>query len=239
MEQKFKKLVLEAFGKRVVSLLYFGTRAFVGAICDSDYDLMLILNKHNPSDIFKLRKICQGKQFKGLDLNVNFIYLSDIKARGYKNFQLRSLRTDFYNYLESAIVLIGRNIFKQNPTKTSRRILVDLMDFKIQEHYGRCDKMLLQNITEKTLCKNIRKYVKGIIRFILIRENIMTIKDITKYSFKDVFDLAVGNKIFEPTIATKFTFLLKDSSSRKDLEVLESIRRSVYKTYLSLYSKNL
>lgn len=239
MEQKFKRLVLKTFGsKRIVSLLYFGTRAFVGANCDSDYDLMLILDKYNPSDIFKLRKICQNNQFKNLDLNINFLYLSDIKDRGLENFQLRSLRSDFYKYLENAIVLIGNNIFKNNSLKMGRRKLVDLMDFKIQEHYGRCDKMFLQNLKDDTLSKNIRKYVKGIIRFILIRENVMTMEDITKYTFKDIFDLAADSKIFTPSTAAKFETLLKESSDRKNLVVLDSIRRSVYETYLSLYSKN-
>lgn len=238
MEQKFKRLVLKTFGlKRVISLLYFGTRAFVGANCDSDYDFMLILDKYNPSDIFKLRKICQSNQFKNLDLNVNFLYLSDIKVRGRKNFQLRSLRTDFYKYLEGAIVLYGNNIFKSHSLKMSRRKVIDLMDFKIQEHHGRCDKLFLQNLKDEALYKNIRKYVKGIIRFILIRENIMTIKDITKYTFKDVFDLAARSKIFKLSTVAKFTTLLKEDSSKRKLKALDSVRRSVYETYLGLYSK--
>ena len=240
MEQRFKGLILKTFGlKRVTSLLYFGTRAFVGANCDSDYDFMLILDKYNFSDIFKLRKVCQSTQFKGLDLNVNFLYLSDTKARGLENFQLRSLRTDFYEYLENAIVLIGKNIFEKSPIKMNRRELIDLMDFKIQEHYGRCDKLFLQNLKDKTLYTDVRKYVKGIVRFILIRENVMTIKDIIKYSFKDVFDLAAHSKIFTPSTAAKFAVLLSNYSGKKSLGVLDSIRRSVYESYLSLYSKNL
>jgi len=191
-------------------LLYFGTRAFVGANCDSDYDFMLILDKYNPTDIFKLRKVCQSTQFKDLDLNVNFLYLSDIKARGFRNFQLRSLRIDFYKYL----------------------------DFKIQEHYGRCDKMFLQNLKDEILYKNIKKYIKGIIRFILIREDVMTFSDITKYSFNDIFDLAADSKIFTPSTSAKFTSLSKDYSGKKSLEVLDSVRRSVYETYLNLYSNN-
>ena len=239
MEQKFKRLVLKTFGlKRIASLLYFGTRAFVGANCDSDYDFMLILDKYNPLDIFKLRKVCQGTQFRGLDLNVNFLYISDMKARGLENFQLRSLRTDFYKYLENAIVLVGKNIFKNNSLKMSRKKLIDLMDFKIQEHYGRCDKMFLQNHIDEILYKNIRKYVKGIIRFILIREGLMTIGDIIKYSFDDVFDLATRSKIFTPSTSTKFTSLSKDYSGKNSLEILDSVRRSVYETYLKLYSKN-
>jgi len=239
VEKKFKRLVLKTFGlKRITSLLYFGTRAFVGANCDSDYDFMLILDKYNPTDIFKLRKVCQSTQFKDLDLNVNFLYLSDIKARGFRNFQLRSLRIDFYKYLENAIVLVGRNIFKKNSLKMSRRKLIDLMDFKIQEHYGRCDKMFLQNLKDEILYKNIKKYIKGIIRFILIREDVMTFSDITKYSFNDIFDLAADSKIFTPSTSAKFTSLSKDYSGKKSLEVLDSVRRSVYEAYLNLYSNN-
>lgn len=238
MEQKFKRLVLKTFGpKRIVSLLYFGTRAFVGSNNDSDYDFMLILDKHNSSDIFKLRKICLSKQFKDLDLNINFLYLKDMEIRGKANFQLRSLRIDFYKYMENAIVLIGKNVFKEDPLGIRRSKIVDLMDFKIQEHYGRCDKMFLQNLKDEILYKNIKKYVKGIIRFILVRENIITIKDIIKYSFNDIFDLAAHSKIFPSSTAIRFTTLLEDYSEKKSLKTLDSIRRSVYKTYLDLYSK--
>jgi hypothetical protein len=238
VEQKFTKLILKTFGsKRIISFLYFGTRAFVGACNESDYDFMLILDKYNSSDIFTLRKICQSSQFKSLDLNVNFLYLSDIKVKRKENFQLRSLRLDFYKYLENAIVLIGKNIFSKVPVKLSRNKIRDLMDFKIQEHYGRCDKLFTQNLGDKSLYENIRKYVKGIIRFILIKENIMTFGDITKYTFEEIFDLAAKNKIFPTPTVAKFSVLLKDYSGRKSLENLDNLRRLVYEKYLNLYSK--
>ena len=115
---------------------------------DSDYDFMLVLDKYVSTDIEKLRKIVRSKEFLDEDLNLNFLYLTDIKFRGKANFQIRSLSLPFYIYLAGAKLLEGRNIFNEDPIRLRKDSLAKMEGFKIQEYYGRCDKLYFQKITD-------------------------------------------------------------------------------------------
>ena len=111
------------------------------------------------------------------------------------------------------------------------------MDFKIQEYYGRCDKLFLQNATEEAVYKQVRKYVKDMIRFILVREGILTLEDITKYTFEDIFKFADEKRMFPKAVTTQFFGLLKNYVNKNSLENIEFVRRSVYQKYLRLFSR--
>jgi hypothetical protein len=240
LELEFRKEILHTFAKeRIICLLYFGTRAFVGANNCSDYDFMFILNKYESADIFKLREVIQQSKFKSIDFNINLLYLTDIKSRGKENFQIRSVQSSFYKYLENSIVLLGKNIFKQNSLEISSSRLQDLMDFKIQEYYGRCDKLFLQNINDETLYNHVRKYTKDIVRFILIREEIISLEDVTKSRWETIFDLAIKNHVFSKPITNRFSDLMENYKDKNNIKKIEYVRRGIYEKYLKLFSKRV
>jgi len=240
IEHLFTNKVSEAFGvKRIVSLLYFGSRAFNIDVCtDSDYDFILVLDKYKDSDIFKLRKIAQSKTFGSSDLNINLMYLKDIKVRGKENFQIRSLQASFYSYLENARTLIGRNIFKENLLKLPPKEIQREMDFKIQEHNGRCDKITLQSKSSIKLCNQLQKYTRDILRWVLIREHIMTINDIVKTPFKEMFKLIILNKYLPESLESDLPLLLNKKISSKEIKGVNRIRRTIYEKYLELFAKS-
>lgn len=225
--------------KRIVSLLYFGTRAFdLNTSENSDYDFMLILDKYVAIDNPNLRRILKRKPFKSLDMNLNLLYLSDIKTRGKMNFQLRSLSLTFYEYLESAELLLGKNIFKSSLIKLSRRDIVKNQDLKIQEYYGRCDKLYFQGGSDNALYSHLLKYTKDIVWLLLIREGIIKISELTTRPYEEMLKLAVANRLMTLRSATDLRKLLRQKFSKRNLLGLEKIRRILYEKYLALYRIN-
>ena len=239
IEDKFSREVTKAFSaKRIVSLLYFGTRAFdLNTHQSSDYDFMLILDKYAPTDLAKLRKITQKKPFANLDINLNFLYLVDFKARGKSNFQIRSLSLPFYEYLESANLLVGKNIFRKDPIQLSRDTITKMEDFKIQEYYGRCDKLYFQRISDRKLYFQLAKYTKDLIWLLLIRQNVIKTKDLTKISYEKILRLAKANRIITRELRVELQKLLKSRYNIANLYKLEKIRRSLYAKYLQFFRK--
>jgi len=233
---KFQNAVLGIFKHpRIVSLMYFGTRAFNINNDESDYDLMLILDKYNASDSWRIRSLVNQDEFKSLDLNLNFLYFDDISIRGSKNFQLRSVSSSLYEYLACARTLVGENIFIKDPLVLSSNEIVDAFKFKIQEYYGRCDKLFVQKMSERDLYLKLTKYIRDITRFFFIMKGGMTIKDMANYSCNDIFDMAITKKIFSPTLLKKLPVLLKPYSGKDSILEVEKIRRLVYEEYLSAY----
>ncbi|MEK7169027.1 MAG: hypothetical protein AAB778_03380 [Patescibacteria group bacterium] len=214
--------------RRIISLLYFGSNAFkVNNHKFSDYDFLLLLDKYKKSDLLKLRKILTRNMYKKVDINLNLIYLADLVKRGPRNFQIRSLRPDFYKYLENSIVLIGKNYFKENPIYFSKREMSEYIDFKIQEYYGRCDKLLLQGKSTCELKRKIKKYTKEMLRMLLIRECKLSISEINTKTYKQLYLIAINSKYI-----TRSTALLIKSRRIGDIE---KAMRALYVKYLELF----
>jgi len=234
---EFKNAVLNIFKRsRIISLVYFGTRAFnINNNDESDYDFMLILDKYNASDSWKIRSLVNKDELKSLDLNLNFLYLDDISIRGSKNFQLRSVLLSLYEYLACAKILVGENIFIKDPLALSSSEIVDEFKFKIQEYYGRCDKLFAQKMSERDLYLRLTKYIRDITRFFFIMKGGMTIKDMANYSYSDMFDMALTKEIFSPTLLKKLPVLLEPYLGKESVLGVERVRRLVYEEYLSTY----
>jgi len=236
MEQAVKKEILNTFDRsRISSLLYFGTRAFnINTTDCSDYDLLLILDTYQDGDALKVKEIADKPIFKNIDLGLNRAYKEDIEKRGKDNFQLRSLSTTFYKYLEDAQILIGSNIFKENPIHLSQEEISRLFDLKIQEYYGRCDKLYTKKYSDKKIFQQEAKYVRDILKYFLIMEGISSINDFTKLDFQLVRDLIVKNNLFDKDTIKSFSLLKKDFEANDDLKELEQLRRNIYCKYLSI-----
>lgn len=226
-----KKKILKGFPKsRIVSFLYFGSRAFGIGVCrKSDYDFLLLVNDYSQGDSFKLRKITNLRAFKKINLNINLIYLSDLKIRGIENFQIRSLRPDFYRYLEGAKTLIGQNYFSENPIKISVGQLKEYLDFKIQEYYGRCDKLFMDKVSINDLTYGIKKYTKEVVRMFLIREGKILIGDIKTMEYEEIYNIALLNRY----LTKREIYYLK---SNKLIDI-EKVRRKIYRKFLNISTK--
>ena len=234
LEVRLSSKISRRFGKgRIVSFLYFGSRAFNMSVRgDSDYDFMLVLDKYVSTDIEKLRKIVRSKEFLDEDLNLNFLYLTDIKFRGKANFQIRSLSLPFYIYLAGAKLLEGRNIFNEDPIRLRKDSLAKMEGFKIQEYYGRCDKLYFQKITDDDLYFQLRKYTKDICWLLLVVRGVLKVNDLTKMRFEEILRIAISNNIISKSHAKDFQILLRDNFSKTRLRRLEKIRRYLYLRYL-------
>jgi len=234
---ELKKVLLETFSARIVSFLYFGTRAFELHTDEySDYDFMLVLDKYSHNDTTSLRNIVLNDKFRHVDLNINFLYLEDIEIRKKENFQIRSVQVDFYEYLYVAKALIGKNLFKENPLTIESSEFKENVDFKIQEYYSRCDKLFLQNKSNQNLYTKLTKYTRDMVRFILIREGVIKPRDMAKLSFERIFSLAEENKNFSKSTTNSFKKLLLPYENETDILKADSIRRAVYERYLLLFS---
>lgn len=236
LEEKLTQEILNVFQKkRIISFLYFGTRAFgLNINEDSDYDFMLVLDKYVPDDAAKLRKVIQKKIFAGLDMNLNLLYLSDFKVRGKMNFQIRSLSLPFYKYLEESELLFGVNIFKNNPIKLTRNAMRKMEDYKIQEYYGRCDKLYFSKISDRNLYKHLRKYTKDILWLLLIREGKMAVEGLTKIPFEEMVKLAQYNNLVSSLMGKELLCILNKDFSIVNLQTTEKIRRFLYQKFLKL-----
>jgi len=223
--------------KRIISLLFFGTRAFnVNINPNSDYDFMLILDKYNASDIFQLRKITTKKTNLLAGVTINFLYLTDILKRGKINFQQRSVLADFYVYLRDAKILLGKNIFKDDPLFLEEQQLKKILDFKIQECYGRCDKILLQNSSDESVYPQIQKYTREMIRGLLIRQKYIEISDIPNLRYSEMFQVITKKKLFFKKTADNFRLLLDYEYSPIKFKKVDHIRRLIYEKYLKIFS---
>lgn len=220
---------------RIVSLLFFGTRAFNINRDNSDYDFIIILDKYDKSDLSKIRSLCDINELKSIDLNLNLIYHEDIKTRKKENFQIRSLALGFYEYLSVAKVIYGKNIFYDDPLTLSPQDITNEYKFKLQEYYGRCDKLFVQKKSDKNLYDHLAKYTLDIIRFFIILKGIIKIKDMAKYSFEDILEVATNNKVFNQNLLNRLPSLLKPYVDKECILEIENIRRLVYEDYLSLF----
>ena len=226
-----KRIKITFTEKGIISFLYFGSNAFdINNHKFSDYDFLLLLDKYSNSDLPDLRKILSLKIFKNLDINLNIVYKSDLEKRGFHNFQLRSLRPDFYKYLECAIPLIGNNYFEENVLQISKSKLVEYADFKIQEYYGRCDKLFLSEKTTDGLKRKIRKYTNEMLRMLLVRESLISLKEIQSKTYDELYKLAIDSKYID-----KNTHQLIKSNN---LSNIEKARRTIYMVHLRLYKAN-
>lgn len=234
IDQKLAKRLLRIFEqKRIVTFMYFGTRAFdINVNKNSDYDFILVLDRFILTDSMKIRSILQQKPFLGLEINLSYIYLHDIKIRGFDNFQIRSVLKDLCIYLVGAKVLLGKNIFLENPIHVSGKKIQQIMSFKIQEFYGRCDKLFTQNLPNNKLCALLRHNIKTMTRYYLIMLGFVKIKDIDKVSYGRIFEIAKANKLFSYQFYNLSSKLLKYQSDKRAIQNLEFLRRIVYEKYL-------
>ena len=237
---KIKNIVISTFDKtRIKSLLYFGTSAFnITANNEYDFDFILILDKYHQNDLIKLRKAIIKNGLNKFNIDLNFLYLTDIKKRGIENFQIRSLRTDFCDYLKTSIVLYGTNIFKNKSFSLSKKQIRSMFDFKIQEHYGRCDKLFTKAYPNEQIYKNLTKYTRDFVKFLLIRQGMIKIVDMSKYSYQDFIKIANENKLFNMTTQKQLIRLIKPFSGDKDVLEVDKIRRNIYLAYLDIYKNS-
>lgn len=240
VEVAFKNTILSFFDpKRIVSLLYFGTRAFdINIHEDSDYDFFLILDKYDSEDLQKLREIVDKERLKSLNLNINFLYFSDIQARGKENFQIHSVLDSLYEYLFVAKVLIGKNIFKEDPFYLSKEKSFKEFSFKIQEHHGRCDGLYFLGLSDNETYIKLAKYIRNMVKFFLIMREKITIQDMAKLSYEKMFEIAGKNNIFPESIIKKLPILSVSYSGDKDLQKIERLRRLIYEEYLRFCFQN-
>jgi hypothetical protein len=218
---------------RIISFLYFGSRAFeINVVNNSDYDFFLILDKYLKSDILKIRDILMDKQFCDLDINLNIGYFNDIQYRGINNFQIRSLFKDFYVYLQDAKVLIGNNIFRENPLQITEDQISKITSFKIQEFNGRCDKLFTQKLTDHELISRLQHNTKAMFRYLLLNFGAVKIRDINKLNYTQLFCIAIRNKILTEDLKPLCKILLDDNFSICKLKKIEKVRRIIYERYL-------
>lgn len=237
IEERFSREISKTFStKRIVSLLFLGTRAFgLNTNDDSDYDFMLVLDKYDSADTTRIRKIIRKKAFVRVRFDLNFLYLSDIKARGLSNFQIRALSLQFYKYLAYAKLLIGRNIFSDNPIKLTKLTTKRVNGNRIQEFYGRCDMLYFQCQSDEKLYLQLKKYTKDILWFTLCGLGIIQLRDLTLIPYEKILLLAKNGEILSPASYGKFLRLLGSKYNPSNLKTIEHIRREIYSKYLQLY----
>lgn len=222
-----------AFGeKRIVSLLFFGTRAFkINVSKYSDYDLVLLLDDWRPGDSNTLRAIINTPFLWKTDINLSLLYQSDIETRGINNFQLRTLKLDIYKYLSLARVIIGNNYFKRHPVTISTVNLKEYANFKIQEFYGRCDKLYMENISTPELTNTIKKYSREMLRSIMISEGKLSFAKIKNLEYQKMYKAAVANKYISNNDAKNL--------ESDNLNKIEATRRNIYLKYLDLFYRSV
>ncbi len=228
-----KEKITKAFGeKRIISLLFFGTRAFeININKFSDYDLVLMLDDYKNRDLFKLKMILDSPPLKEKDINLSLVYKSDVEVRGINNFQLRTLKLDIYKYLSGARVLIGNNYFKENPVTMTSVDLKEYANFKIQEFYGRCDKLYMECIPLLELTNKIKKYTREMLRSILISEGKLSFLGIKNIKYKNMYKMAISEKYINSKDANNLT--------SDNLNLIEVTRRNIYLKYLDLFYEKI
>lgn len=233
VEEELKQQIAKEFKKRVITLLFYGSRAFnLNVHENSDYDFTLVLNKYEFEDTLKLNRIIKSKSLNTFNIEINLAYKKDIDTRGKEKFQMRTSLTTYYNYLENIPPLLGENIFAKNPLKISTEEAQECWYFKIQEYYGRCDKILVNQELNKSSLETVCKYTKEMVRASLLSQDIIGIGDITRLSYKDIFEIAIKEKCLQKNSLKSIYNILRNDYSYQDVEF---IRRAIYKKYLNLF----
>jgi hypothetical protein len=202
---------------------------------NSDYDFILVLDKYAPNDNLVLRKVVNKFPLHP-DLNLSLLYQTDINARKKENFQLRSVLPDLYIYLEGAKVLTGKNLFKENPLQLSSLELTKIMDFKIQEYYGRCDKAFITIASNKRLFRQLQKYTREMLRMFLLRQNILKVHDVSSTNYSEIINLAKNQHLFPHRFNDLTSNLITDNYNKTKLLKIEIVRRIIYEKYLEVFS---
>ncbi len=233
VEEELKKQIQNEFQKRVVTLLFYGSQAFnLNVHKNSDYDFVVVLDKYQSEDTLKLNSIIKSKSLNKFNIEINLIYKKDIDSRGKENFQMRTSFATYYNYLENIPPLLGENMFAKNPLKISKEATQQCWYFKIQEYYGRCDKILVNQELNKCNLETVCKYTKEMVRYLLLSQSIIDVKDITKLSYESIFEITLKKKFLQESSLKSATNILKNNYTYKDIEY---IRRAVYGKYLNLF----
>lgn len=236
VEGELKEQIAKKFNKRVITLLFYDSRAFnLNVHENSEYDFILVLDRYRSEDTFKLNNIVRSKFLKNFKIEINLVYKKDMDTRGKENFQMRTSLSTYYNYLENISPLLGENIFAKDPLKISNEDVRNCWYFKIQEYYGRCDKILVNQELNRSNLETVCKYTKEMVRMLLLSQSIINVQDITKSNYDYLFQLAIKKNFLQKNLLESITNILKNRYTYIDVE---NIRRSIYEKYLKLLNLN-
>lgn len=144
---------------------------------------------------------------------------------------MRSVLKTYYKYLEGIQPLLGNNIFKLDPVYMTLDQKKECYYFKLQEYYGRIDKLYLtQGINSHSL-EIAAKYTKDMLRHLVLSQNYLKEDCYTNLLILDVFSVAVQNNLLSESLFQRIKNISKGIYRYNEIE---SVKRTIYNTYLKL-----
>ena len=143
------------------------------------------------------------------------------------NFQLRSLSLTFYKYLESARLLIGKNIFKRSPARLLRRNIAKDEDFKIQEYYGRCDKQYFQGGSDK-FSISLLKYKRILNGLFEPGRGLLFVTSPDNQTYEEMLKLAVADRLMTQRFATSLKTYWAEGIAERIGRIREAYEGQLY-----------
>lgn len=233
VEEELKKQISKEFSSRVITLLFYGSRAFsLNTHQTSDYDFILVIDRYQSTDTSRLNYILNSDFFKNLPIEINLVYKEDMDIRGKENFQMRTSLATYYQYLETITPILGDNIFARNHLKLTLKERKKMHYFKIQEYYGRIDKILIENELTKQSMELAAKYCKDMARYFVLSQGYLNEPDIQHLTFAEIIKLAITKHLLPSSIFLFFQNILNEEYNYYDIE---SARRIIYDSYLKLF----
>jgi len=231
---RLSEQLADAFGGRVIALLYYGSGAFHKATDrKTDHDFTFVLDKRSHGDLTRLAGIVS--RHSNLDFTVHF--LAELEAIGWDDFREGSQGAFFLKYLATAHTLLGVNIFVQHANQLDPDIEWITLKHKVQEYFWRLDQWTFRNDRAEagSIVPAYRKYVVRTAQDLLIMEGAFTFSDVNALS-DDEFVKSVATVATEFSPFTRALFRSRWAEAY-DLSILVKFREALQQDFLRIVSK--
>lgn len=180
----FTKKIKNLFKKRIVSLIYYGSKKYNRGSKDSDYDFYLLLDHISSKDCDIIRSV--KKIFKKIDLA---IYYKDILPKNPAYFINETQGAYFIECLSLGDLLLGKNIFKKYHSLLSKKEKKKSLYLKIQSYFT---KILKENVNDK----DFSKYYIRILQNVLMFKDLENLEKLRFLEKSKILLLAIKHGIF-------------------------------------------
>lgn len=235
MYEYFCEEIRKTFGKRVVSLLYYGSNAFASKQRSefSDFDFCLVLDRRHPKDLLRIKRLTTKSN--GIDLTLH--YLDDLEAIGWNRFQHGNHGTFFLLHLASAKTILGVNIFARKIPVLENADIKESLVRQIIEYFWRLDHWYFEGNDAKETVRKFRKYLIRVAQDLLVSQGDISFEEINHLdSDKFITDYIANKKYLSKSTKTGFNHLRSDKATIDDCIKLKI---SLYEDFRSLFIGNV
>ena len=212
---------IKAFGKRILSLVGYGSYFFDRSDKNSDIDFTLLLDSRRDGDLAKVSKLV------GDNIDVTIHFIDEIEQCGWNNFYHGEQGLFFIQHLAQAKVLVGNDIFSRKAPTIDRKKYLESLIGRTKSYIDRVQNGI---ISSKHDLRFYQKYISRIMTDMLLINSDISFREINSSSLQDLSKVFMVSNIFTLRTKKAFSKLIAGQYNNSGLErLLDSVVYDFYK----------